>query len=102
MRGPCACPLRRPTRSLRQKWRPVLARGTSTRPPPLPSSTPCPYRLPFPILFVTIHHCAPTTGSAVRLSLNKLIGRDRDFSHCTLHASTNDHLVLLLAYNDAG
>jgi hypothetical protein len=38
----------------------------------------------------------------VRLSLNKLIGRDRDFSHCTLHASTNDHLVLLLAYNDAG
>jgi hypothetical protein len=31
-----------------------------------------------------------------------LVEKNRDFSHCTLHASTNDHLVLLLAYNDAG
>lgn len=35
-----------------------------------------------------------------RLSLNKLMGRDRDFIHFPLHTSLNNHVVLLLAYND--
>src|SRR5258708_27739349 len=58
-RGPCACPL----------WSVILlfhgtpttpgGTRTGTRPPPIPSSTPCPYRRgadPFPVLVVNIHY----------------------------------------------
>src|SRR5579872_4947696 len=61
MWGPCACP--RPVHVIRQDIikprRNHTATRTSTRPPPLPTSAPCPYRTrtrpPLPFLIVKNH-----------------------------------------------
>ncbi len=44
MWGPCACPPRDATIVPHLPLMNRLASRTSTRPPPIPSSTPCPYR----------------------------------------------------------
>jgi hypothetical protein len=44
MRGPCACPGQDATLVPHLPLMHRLASRTSTRPPPIPSSTPCPYR----------------------------------------------------------
>src|SRR5216684_3591056 len=58
MRGPCACP--RPSVTILPHGTPTnrIATRTSTRPPPCPSSAPCPYRTgihAFPSLVVNNH-----------------------------------------------
>ena len=44
MRGPCACPRGSATILLHGTQANRVATRTSTRPPPVPASTPCPYR----------------------------------------------------------
>jgi len=44
MRGPCACPRWSAIRLLHETRTNPVATRTGTRPPPIPSSTPCPYR----------------------------------------------------------
>jgi len=62
MRGPCACPPGDAT-LVPHLLMNRLASRTGTRPPPIPSSTPCPYRTStgaWPILSVNVHHRATT------------------------------------------
>src|ERR1700680_1974687 len=43
-RGPCACPCCHPLRAKAMTQTSRTPTRTGTRPPPIPSSTPCPYR----------------------------------------------------------
>ena len=49
MSGPCACPRVNAIRRHHRTRMNRVARRTSTRPPPILSSTPCPYRIPGPL-----------------------------------------------------
>ncbi len=63
MRGPCACPRGRATIMPHGTQTNHTATRTSTRPPPFPTSAPCPYR------FLT------TTGSVILSAAKDLTGR---------------------------
>src|SRR5579859_7805824 len=54
-RGPCACPPLQPDSSgVSSNQRIAIARGTGTRPPPVHSSAPCPYRSRHTPLWISI------------------------------------------------
>src|SRR5579859_7206345 len=58
MRGPCACPRRNAIRLFHETQTNRVARRTGTRPPPFPTSAPCPYRIgdaSLPMLVVKVH-----------------------------------------------
>jgi hypothetical protein len=63
MRGPCACPAGHPSRQGEVRHENRVPTRTGTRPLPIPTSAPCPYRMvtcALPVLLVNVHHRGPT------------------------------------------